>query len=333
MATVRDLARLLGLSASTVSRALRQDPRLRDTTIQLVMQAAAEHGFPNVRPLPTGTTARLILVLLRHSIESGIPQHNEAIAGIRRQARRLGVALTIHHHQDMQVADLQQDAVLQRVIADPRLAGIIVMGGCPHDVAACLHQRAPLVSMGHDVPIRSVDAVQADHQRSAETLVDHLFQLGHHQIGYVSAAGDEASTRDRLSGYRSAMYRLGLDADPAWVVRPLQGPAGAAEFARLHQFIQRGVRAWVVGGNNGGADCIQALERYQWRIPQQVSVVSFHHMGVLSDGRRPTACPIPFQRLGQELVGSLQDRWQGRGGGRRLLITCPLIPGDTSAPY
>lgn len=330
MATVRELARHLGCSAATVSRALRQDPRLTNETITRVGALAAELGFPRLRQgkLP----GRLVLVLVRDPVGAATHQHREALAGLRRAARRARVAVAVVHHHLDNADTLAQAPHLGRALADPRLAGIAVCGGCPVAVAEVLRLRAPLVCLGHDVPVLGVDAVQADHQRSAEILVDHLVGLGHRRIGLVASVSDDPPNRDRIAGYRSGMWRHQLERDDQLIVRFAGDASDAATKHRVITASYNDVTAWVVARNDGGEAIIQTLESAQLRVPDQVSVVAFHRIGRLRDGRLPTVCPIDFERLGQEMLGSLMDRWQGRSGGRRLLLSCPLEVGDTTGP-
>lgn len=330
MATVRELARHLGCSAATVSRALRQDPRLHTGTIARVMASAAEHGFPRRR---SGVaTTKLVLVLVRERGGAPSLQSAEAIAGLRAAARRERVA----------VAQVQEDLpadgpwlpspAMRRVLDDPRLAGIAILGGLPTAIGEDLIRRAPLVTMGHDLALPGIDAVQADHHRSAETLVAHLRAHGHRCIGLVANDGDDAPNRDRVAGYHAALERWALPHHAEQVVRFRGENLDAASRYRLVAAARGGVTAWLVARNDGGASAIDVFREAGLRVPEDVSVVAFHRIGRLNDGRRPTICPIAFERLGQELYGSLSDRWQGRSGGRRLLISCPLLVGETSGP-
>lgn len=328
MATVRALSRELRLSPATVSRALRQDPRLSTATIQRVAALAAARGFPVQRSASVGAGARLVLVLIRDRRGALTRHHQGAVDGLRRAARAAGVAIAVQHH----LASDAHAPMIQAALADVRLAGIILIGGCDLDFAATLSRRAPLVSLGHDLPLPLVDAVQADHQRSAETLVEHLAGLGHRRIGLLCGAGHDAPTRDRVSGYRSALARLGCDDRQDLVVRHRSAVPGITDVRRLIRLARTGVRGWLIGGHDTLSGVVAALHTAKLRVPADLSVVGFHQTGVLADGYRPTCCPIPAVRLGEELLASLVDRWQGRSGGRRILITCPLLVGETSGP-
>lgn len=330
MATVRDLAWRLGCSAATVSRALRQDPRLRPETIARVMSCAAEFGFPKRRQGRAAT--RLVLVLVRERGVTPSLQSAEAIAGLRAAARRDGVAIA-QIQEDLPDSTVWKPSPgLRRILDDTRLAGIAVLGGLPTPIAEILIRRAPLVTMGHDLALPGIDAVQADHHRSADTLVGHLRDLGHRRIGLVANSADDAPNRDRVAGYHAALERWSLPHEDDQVVRFRGEDLDAVARYRLVEAARQGVTAWLVARNDGGAWAIDVFREAGLRVPEDVSVVAFHRIGRLADGRRPTICPIAFERLGQELYGSLSDRWQGRSGGRRLLISCPLMVGETSGP-
>ncbi len=335
MASVRAIAAHCSCSPATVSRALRQDPRLRAETVQRIHAAAAALGFPGQRANNSqAQRERLIVVLIQEPRLQASRHHLGAITGLRRAAAQRKVALIIHHHAGAPtLTALMKDTAVAAALADRRLSGVIIMGGCDISLAEELRQRAPVVSLGHDLPLPLVDAVQADHQRSAETLVQYLFDLGHRRIGLVIGRDNGAPTRDRLAGYQSALDRLGLPTDPALVLRHAGAQPGRAEIRVLSRVDTRDrATAWLIAGHDTLADIITQVQATGIAVPQQLSLVGFHQTGVLSDGRTPTACPIPAPRLGAELIDSLHDRWQGRSGGRRILITCPLQRGETAGP-
>lgn len=330
MASVRELARALKLSAATVSRALRHDPRISAVTVERVASLAAIKGYPQLRHTSSGGGAHVVLVLIRDQRGALSRHHQGALNGLRRAARKANVALAVHHHLSTDPVGVTTDPAVQRTMRDTRLAGAVIIGGCAIEVAATLSQRVPLVSLGHDLPLPLVDAVQADHQRSAETLVEHLAARGHRRIGLLCGEGFDAPTRDRVSGYRSALNRLGLEAHER-ILRHQQGRPEATALRQVIAAVRReGYAAWIIGGHDTAAAVIAAVQRAGLRVPDQVAIAGFHSTGVLADGRRITGCPIPAERLGEELLASLTDRWQGRSGGRRLLISCPLVVGDTT---
>ncbi len=331
MARVRELARDLGLSAATVSRALHHDPRLSAATIERVLSLAATQGFPQLRNPSSGSGARLVLVLIRDQRGALSRHHQGALDGLRRAARKANVALAVHHHLHTDASCVTTDPAVQVVLHDKRLAGAVIIGGCAIAVAARLSQRVPLVSLGHDLPLLVVDAVQADHQRSAETLVEHLADLGHQRIGLLCGDTFDAPTRDRVSGYRSALSRLHGDGQPEVILRHDYAGPQVAHLDHLIRLVRSGVTGWLIGGHDSVTGVVQFLQERGLSVPADVSVVGFHQTGLLADGRRATTCTIPALRLGQELLASLTDRWQGRSGGRRLLITCPLVRGATAA--
>jgi LacI family transcriptional regulator len=210
--TSRDVAREVGMSQSTVSRALRGDPRVTAVTQNLVAQAARRLNYiPNAaaRSLITARTQTVgvvvstianpfypALVETLHD-ELGLSGYRMALLHERSSARRGG---------DI-IPQLNGRAVDGLIFTSATLDS---------DVAEWFTDRGvPVVLLNRDIDGAAVDRVVSDNRIGGRLAAELLIRLGHRRIGMISGPSDTSTSRDRAGGFIDALGRAGLTLDPA----------------------------------------------------------------------------------------------------------------------
>jgi DNA-binding LacI/PurR family transcriptional regulator len=180
-ATVASLARRAGVAASTVSRALRDDPRISPEVRARIAALAAEVGYtPNVlaRTLVSGRSGLIGLVL--GSIEN--PFYSEMMQQIVSQAATRGLRLLLLHVGPGPIEDATAAALLQY-----RVDGCLI-------TSAELSSRAASVCAANGVPVVMINrvarehgsAVSCDNIAAGEALATLLLQAGHRRLAVVT---------------------------------------------------------------------------------------------------------------------------------------------------
>jgi DNA-binding LacI/PurR family transcriptional regulator len=176
-ATLRDIATACNCDISTVSRALRDDPRVRDGTRRRVQRMAARLGYrPNVaaRRLVTGRTHTLWL------IQGGVSGHVEyepAMAASRYLHRREYDLCVVMHHDHAQTEARVLDRLWQKVADGALVAASLVAGERAH-VTALVDAGFPLVFIDRYQPGVPAAAFSTDNVAAARGLVEHCKQVG-----------------------------------------------------------------------------------------------------------------------------------------------------------
>jgi DNA-binding LacI/PurR family transcriptional regulator len=231
MATIYDIAKAAGVTATTVSYVLSGKGSVSVATRSRVMKYAQELGYqPNLvaRSLIKGRTGVIGLAL--PNIEN--PFYGEVIAVVERLAYKAGlrVFVTTLTTDDVVGQKLLGDLVLRRV------DGLLVFGGCPppHVLQTIVTPKLPIVWCLWEGP-RAVTSFSVDFHfyQGGQLAAEHLLGLGHRRFGVVAhsvPAGSNPSLR--FSGFQETLAAHDLSIDPQ-LIQPGQYTAeGGKEAGR-----------------------------------------------------------------------------------------------------
>lgn len=211
---LKDLAAELGLSQTTVSRALNGFPEVNEATRKRVVEAAARLGYradASARRLATGRSGAIGVALpLQRALHFG-PHVSEFLSGI---SERLA-----QHEIDIVVAPIDSDDELpafRRLAASRRVDAVVISAPVPNDarIAALTELGLPFILHGRtdvDLPHAWLDI---DNEGAFRRATSHLIDLGHRHIGMINGPLDQTFAIHRDRGYRSALAARGLSVDP-----------------------------------------------------------------------------------------------------------------------
>lgn len=255
---LKELAQLLGLSQTTVSRALNGYPEVSEKTRLRVQQAAQHHGYrPNPRALSLATgQARAIGHLIPVSSKSEIvnPVFGDFIAGASEVYARAGYTMTLSLVPDDGQADAYR-AFARHGLVD----GVVVQAPKRRDDRIGLLQQigVPFVVHGRASEETSTyDWVDMDNRAAFCNATAHLTGLGHRRIAFLNGretldfasqrrAGWEAALHDADIAPDAALLRTGDMTEPfgfAAAARMLDGPNPPTAFLTASMLIAIGVR-------------------------------------------------------------------------------------------
>ncbi len=214
MTGINDVAKEVGLSTATVSRALRGLPGVSADTRQRVVEAAQRLGYvasPAASVLAGGQT-RTVAIVAPFVTRWFFATVVEGAESVLRQ-----------HGYDVLLYSLGGDQhtrgrVLHSHLLTKRVDGVLVLGIEPtDDEQEWLNTHAPPVSLV-GARMRGCPTVHIDDERAARTGMQHLIDLGHRVIGYVGGSAveplDFSTPRARLRGYRRSLSEAGLPRRP-----------------------------------------------------------------------------------------------------------------------
>jgi LacI family transcriptional regulator len=312
--TLEQLARNLGLSKGTVSRAMNGKGRMSEETRKRVLAAMEAAGYT---PDPT---AQELSKRSRHTI------------GVSLGAGDVRAYFALFWRAMAQVTSERGTRVIEMnkpLDSYARLPDAVLL----HSTVG-VHERLALLER------RGVRAVVLGHQPDTAFVVPddvgggrvataHLLALGHREIAYLGAAGDEQSDQDRRTGYRETMAAAGIGLRPEF---ELDGG-----FTILGGY--RGVRrAWEAGlrftalfcaGDEMAMGAIGALEDLGLRVPADVSVIGFDGLPGMPYNMSTVVQDI--ERIAMEAVVLAEELIEG-GRKRGIVVPVQLREGGTTAP-
>jgi DNA-binding LacI/PurR family transcriptional regulator len=305
MTSIKDVARTVGVSTATVSRALRGLPRVSDSTRVRVLQAAAELDYvasPTAAGLASGHTRAVGVVVpfVSRWFFASVVQGAEA------PFRRAGYDLLLYNLAGDTEA---RQRVFQTHLLRKRVDAVLVLALAPseQEVASLARLNRPVAAVGATVP--GWASVGIDDEDTARTAMRHLLQLGHRRIGYIGGSLEEqldfAAPRARLAGYRAAMREAGAGLDPGWqTVSDFTVRGGVAAMQRLLTGEHPMPTAVFAASDEMAIGAVHAARGLGLRVPEDVSVIGVddHEMAEYFD-LTTVAQPVHEQgRLAAELL-------------------------------
>lgn len=217
--TLKDIARQVNRSVTTVSRALHDCEDVSPATRALVKQTASLLGYsPNVaaQRLQKQRADTIGLVLPAMGPRLSDPHFGEVLAGVADEISRAGCDLAITVAQSPQA---ELETYRQRV-SGRRVDSVLVVRTQCHDprIEWLLKQRVPLVAYGRVLDDWDFPYVDVDHARGMRELVHHLCALGHRRLAFIGGSPELTFVHYQLQGFRQAMGERGLAVDERLIV-------------------------------------------------------------------------------------------------------------------
>jgi LacI family transcriptional regulator len=320
--TIRDVARLSGVSPMTVSRVINDSERVSPETRRRVEQAISELGYVPSR-LARGLSRQRTGTLSVIVPDVANPFFTAVVRAAEEVARRADYRVIL--------CDTRADLGVERdVIAEliaHRVEGVVI---APVSDRSATHLRrlaefgVPFVLIDRTIPGVDCDVVLGDSSGGARQLVEHLLSLGHRRIGFIVESDDVSTARDRRAGYEAALTAAGIALDPALVTNAAPDPSGgSAGMAKLLELEKRPTAVFTVN-NLVALGAIEAVRAAGLEVPDDVALVCFDDIEYASR-LYPflTAMEQPAQTFGTLGTQLLLERIEGRGPDRRHEVVLP----------
>jgi LacI family transcriptional regulator, galactose operon repressor len=320
--TIKDVARVSGVSSMTVSRVINGSEHVRPVTRQRVERAIAELGYvPSrlARGLIRQKTGTLALIVP----DVANPFFTLIVRGAEDVARRAGYRMIL--------CDTRADLAIEREVIEEMIAhrveGIAI---APVSDRSRGHlQRlarfgVQFVLIDRTVPGVESDVVVGDSVGGAHRLVEHLISRGHRRIGFITESDDVSTARDRRQGYLAALAAAGLALDPSLIVRSTVDPPGGFDgMRRLLELAEPPTAVFTVN-NLVALGAIEAVRSRDLEVPDDVALVCFDDIEYASR-LYPflTVMAQPAETLGTVGTQLLLERIEGRAPEQPRVVVLP----------
>jgi LacI family transcriptional regulator len=313
--TIVDLAKKLGVSPTTISRALREKGGMTEDTRERIKQAALSYGYiPNKAgaTLSTGRTFSIGYVVPKN--ERGFPSMLQAdvMRGMVEELAHHGYSLTVYSEDYFDTRGVSLLDAAHEIRAD----GLVVTIEHSDPVAPPSRPLPfPLVVVNRRVEGIDADFVLADEERGGQLAVEHLIARGHKGIAYVGGPSDHDALSRRQSGYAAALESAGLRFDPA-LVEHNPDFTWRGGYAACEALLARAAGDFTgifCGSDLLAFGVLKCLEARGISVPREMAVVSFDDV-VFADLADPplTSVRKPRYEMGREAARQLVARLEGR---------------------
>ena len=213
---LKEFAQHIGLSPTTVSRALSGYPEVNEATRARVMEEAARLGYrPNINAvrLATGRAGAIGVVMTRASDY----QFSEFMSGMAERLSGEDIDILITPMTEHDTSDELQ--LYRRLAESRRVDAVVIHSPRPRDprIALLHHLKLPFIVHGRsetDVPHAWLDI---DNEGAIRRSTEHLLDLGHRRIALLNGREGLTFTLHRHAGYKAALAAYGVDFDPKLV--------------------------------------------------------------------------------------------------------------------
>lgn len=305
--TLKDIARELNLSVTTVSRALYGYDDVAEQTRQRVWSAAADMGYvpdTTAQRLRKGRTDTLGFVIPTFGPRFSDPFFTEFLAGIGNQAADLGFDLLV----STRAPGSQEQAAYRRLVEGRLVDGLILVRTRRHDerVQYLSHRGFPFVAFGRTELDASYAYVDTDGATGFRQLVEYLISLGHQRIACLSADPDLTFVAHRLAGYHAALADHGLTIDADLVVQSDLTQRGGYEAASALLDRTAPPTAIMCFNDLMALGAMRAVQERGLVVGRDVSVSGFDDIPLAENAHPPlTTLEQPVYDIGKRICAML----------------------------
>jgi LacI family transcriptional regulator, repressor for deo operon, udp, cdd, tsx, nupC, and nupG len=333
MTSIKDVAREVGMSTATVSRALRGLPRVSEETRGKVLAAASRLDYvasPHAASLASGQTyaVGVVVPFVTRWFYASVVHGAE---GLLREA---GYDLLLYN---LAGDSETRHRVFGTHLLRKRVDAILLLSLTPteREIAALTKLDRPVAIVG--ARVAGWASVCIDDVETARTAVQHLLDLGHRRIAYVGGSLkdqlDFAAPLHRRTGYRSAMSAAGLTIRPTWEVESDFTVRGGLAATRLLLAGDPRPTAVFAASDEMAIGAVHAVREAGLRVPEDVSVVGVddHEMAEFFD---LTTVAQPVHEQGRVAARLLLESVAGEHDGAppELTVQTRLVVRGTTAP-
>jgi LacI family transcriptional regulator len=334
--TIKDIAKALGISTSTVSRALRDSYEISPETKQLVLECAQKLNY---RPNPIALSlkekrSRSIGVVVCEIANNFFSQ---VINGIEAVAYDKGYNVIIaqtHESYEREVVDLQY---LSSRSVDGLLISVSTETQDTSHLRALHEKGLPIVFFDRISQDIQTHAVISDNFKGAYEATEHLIQQGYRKIASIAGSEYLSTTHERLMGYREALIAHDIKPIDSFVKHCFYG---GMQFSEVEEAINRLMvskqkpDAIFATSDKLTTGCLKTLNRRGIRVPDDMALVGFSNTDI-AELINPSLTVVrqPAMEMGQaamELLLQLIESKRPITQFEKRILSPTLIPGDSS---
>jgi LacI family transcriptional regulator len=331
-ATIRDVARVSGVSVGTVSRSLNAPDTVKPDTLGKVRAAIQSLGFqPDFRAQNMRRRNTMTVGFVIDDIAN--PWHASCFKAVDTEMREQGFSLYLVSTNGRASDEAAAIDMLQHGRAD----GVIMTLNNEQDartIKRLKDLRIPCVLLDRDIPL-DIDAVLTEHAPGMRQATNYLIELGHRRIAIITAGSDIRPGRERVRGFVEAFERAGLPV-PRDLIRSqsLSADFGFREATTLLQMAERPT-AIIAAGNRILVGVLRAMQQQGVSVPNDISLIACDRSDVAMLYPGPiTLIDRPVEDIGRTGAQLLLERLIGKSErpAQRISYPTQLIMGGSCLP-
>ncbi|KIL40495.1 hypothetical protein SD70_13065 [Gordoniibacillus kamchatkensis] len=324
MSTLKDIAKYVGVSVSTVSRVINEDTsrHVNPETRKKIWQAVQELGYePNQsarslvqqkREKPKASM-QVGCIVFAPQLRQHHPYFSPILSGVNKQLLDSGYTMAYIHSLE----EVRSQPIPGKLLLETPVDGVIVVGEIDPPILDYIRRHVPVV--GIDITSAGTDYPIVDYNRIAvgKTAVQHLISRGHRRIGFVGGETGQDGTPEepRFTGYKYALMEAGLPLNPDWIVETewKVDRSYGEMLAMLESQPENLPTAMLAASDMMAIAAMRAAAEKGLRIPEDIAFVGIDDIEIAEYTSPPlSSIHIPKFEIGTIAVNMLLDYIQGR---------------------
>ena len=327
---LEDIAAKVGVSLSTVSRALAGEKGVRADIRQRILEAAKDINYA----VPTPVAGKKVLLAASSAAMIDYARHQftlYVLEGLRDQAQSLGLDIVTRT-----IADQSEEIlVLDEARADPDVAGVLFLTVDDESMlSASRGLGKPVVLINSDDPLMRLSSVMPCNRSAAQLATDYLIRLGHQRILFLMRPGRRTIER-RREGWQDAFLHHGLPFSDDLIVPVDDWLPELAAKAIADRLRTRGLdfTAVLTTGDSLALGAMMGVQQMGYSVPKDISVMGMDDLPQAAFLNPPlTTIHIPIRELGAVALDLLRDGMTGFvTTARRIELGCHIVERQSTA--
>ena len=328
--SIKDIAKVALVSYSTVSRALTDSPRVKPETRERIKRLASEMGYSPSAVARSLVTQRTQTIGLVATTITDLFQA-EVIQVIEETALDHGYSVILAHSGSGSERELDEFQALR----ERRVDGIILISVRADSACASLLRDTdmPIVFINNVLNDQYARSVRVDNYGGAVQAVQHLLELGHQRVAYITGPSLEWDNIERRKGYEQALLSHGVPVDPALILQGDSRPRGGTQAMRELLALASGPTAVFCYNDASALGALRAAHAAGQRDPQDLSIVGFDDIDLAAHFEPPlTTFAQPKRDMGQMAVQMILAMLAGEQISENCVMPGHLIVRESTMP-
>lgn len=311
--TIKELAKITGLSVSTLSRVINDHPDVASQTRRRVKKIIEKFGYtPNLlaKDLRLQSTKTIGVVIS----DISNPFFASVVKGIENTARQRKYHIILCESTEQDKLELEEESI--ETLLKKRVAGLLLTPAHEKvmDILAKKGRGIPFVLMSRHFVKTPTNYVVSDDTLGSYLATEHLIKKGHRKILYLNGSSRLSDARDRLVGYKKALLEKGISFDEG-LVKTVPGINMEEAYNAVKRILAKKVdfTAIFCFADYLAMGAMKAIHGAGLRIPDDIAVVGYDDVEVASILEPPlTTIYTPKYQLGKKAVEILLDHLLGK---------------------
>jgi LacI family transcriptional regulator len=305
--TLDDIARISGVSRSTVSRVLNADPNVKERTRTKVQEVIQNLNFqPNMaaRGLAAGSTKVLGLVIpVGISSIFSDPYFPLVIQGVSSTCNQLGYSIMLW------LAEPQYERkTISQIIYNGLIDGVIVLSMLTDDplIDRLSESNRPFIMIGRHPTNEKISYVDVDNRLGAYQGVAYAIHTGHRRVALIGGPNNTISGQDRYLGYLDALREYRLPVIPELIAEGNYSDIGG--YQAMRQLLPFHPDAVFAASDAMAFAAMRAIQESDLCVPEDIAIVGFDDIPAAATSKPPlTTVRQPISRTGKIVAEMLID--------------------------